>query len=164
MIHRNLADLGKLLNPFVYEKAGWVLHMLRRQVGTERFWDGLRAYYRRYQGRTASTRDFRTVMEEVSGQDLGWFFDQWLTRPGLPRIEGSWSWDAKARRVTVDLAQTQPGEAHRLKLDLAIGTAVEPLEFTGQTLQVSFPAATEPASVSLDPGVWTLMTGRLVKR
>src|SRR5205085_12177857 len=71
-------------NAIVYQKGGWVLHLLRGQIGTPKFWAGIREYYRRYRDGNASTDDFRTVMEEVSGTDLGWFFRQWAYRSGSP--------------------------------------------------------------------------------
>lgn len=164
VIHRNISDLQNVLNPLVYEKAGWVLHMLRRQVGTELFWDGLRSYYRRYQGKVTTTQDFQKVMEEVSGQDLAWFFSQWLTRPGVPRIAGSWTWEPNLKRVIVDLTQEQPGEPYRLKLDLGLGTTVQTVELATKTLRAEFPMEAEPAAVTLDPLIWTLMDGSLKRR
>ena len=80
--------MSGVLNRFVYQKGGWVLHMLRGQIGTEQFWAGIREYYRRYRERNASTDDFRLVMEQASGLELSWFFDQWLTA----------AWSAEARR------------------------------------------------------------------
>ena len=94
VIHRNLSDMRRVLNQFVYQKGGWTLHMLRYQLGTERFWDGIREYYRRYQNQNASTDDLRLVMEQASGQDLSWFFAQWLTRSGVPALAGGWYFDA----------------------------------------------------------------------
>jgi aminopeptidase N len=46
VIHRNLDDMDKVLNNLVYQKGGWVLHMLRQEVGTEPFWTAIREYYR----------------------------------------------------------------------------------------------------------------------
>ena len=43
-------------------------------------------------------------MEEASGQDLGWFFDQWLNRRGSPTVEGSWSYNAASKKVMVELS------------------------------------------------------------
>ena len=79
VIHRNLADMTKVLNNLVYQKGGWVLHMLRQEVGTENFWTAIREYYRRYRNGNASTADLRAVFEQVSGKPLDWFFTQWLT-------------------------------------------------------------------------------------
>ncbi len=97
VIHRNLADMKNVLNRLIYQKGGWVLHMLRAEIGTEAFWQGIREYYRRYQDRNASTSDLRAVMEQVSGKPLDWFFTQWLTRPGVPRVGGTWRYDAVAQ-------------------------------------------------------------------
>ena len=54
--HNNLADMSKVLNQIVYQKGGWVLHMLRGQIGTDKFWAGIRDYYRRYRDGNASPR------------------------------------------------------------------------------------------------------------
>ena len=59
IIHRNLSDMRRVLNRFVYQKGGWVLHMMRTLVGTEAFWNGIREYYRLYVNRNVSTDDFR---------------------------------------------------------------------------------------------------------
>ena len=111
IIHRNLSDMRRVLNQFVYQKGGWTLHMLRYNMGTERFWDGIREYYRRYQNQNASTDDLRVVMERASGKDLRWFFDQWLTRSGVPALTGSWRYDAAAKQVVVELTAVADGRA-----------------------------------------------------
>jgi aminopeptidase N len=162
VIHRNLADMSKVLNRLVYQKGGWVLHMLRGTIGTDNFWKGIREYYARYRNQNASTDDFRRVMEKAAGTPLAWFFDQWLTRPGMPIIRGGWRYDAAARQVHVDLAQTQAGGAYRIPLEIAIGSAgrtprIEKLELTAATGQFTFPSDDEPASLTLDPNTWTLM-------
>ncbi len=163
VIHRNLADMGRVLNQLVYEKGGWTLHMLRREIGTETFWAGIREYYRRYRNANASTAEFRAVMEQVSAKNLDWFFAQWLTRPGIPRIEGTWRYDAAAKRVEVALSQSQSADPYRLTVEIGIvQTAgalprVERAEMNGRSTTVSFAADTEPASVSIDPNTWLLM-------
>lgn len=84
-------DVADLFGTNSYEKGGWVLHMLRREVGDEAFVDILRAYLERFGGGTASTQDFWDVAEEVSGQDLDDFFEQWLYRPGNPAVTLYWT-------------------------------------------------------------------------
>jgi aminopeptidase N len=113
VIHRNLGDMDGVLNTFVYQKGGWVLHMLRREIGTDQFWSGIREYYRRYRDRNASTDDLRQVMEQVSGRDLRPFFAQWLTRGGNPHVEPSWTYTAADQRLELTLRQIQPGDSLR---------------------------------------------------
>ena len=163
IIHRNLADMKKVLNGLIYQKGGWVLHMLRAEVGTETFWTAIREYYRRYQNQNASTADLRAVFEQVSGKNLDWFFAQWLTRPGVPRLEGTWRYDAVKKQVEVNLTQAQTTAAYRLNVDVGIATApgalptVERVEMTAKTAMLVFEAATEPGSVTIDPGTWMLI-------
>jgi aminopeptidase N len=147
-------------NAIVYQKGGWVLHVLRGQIGTEKFWAGIREYYRRYRDANASTGDFRRVMEELSGADLGWFFQQWLYRSGTPAVEGQWHYDAASKKVILDLTQTQPGDAYRLPLELAVGAKVEKIEMTRKQQRFEIAAEKAPASVLLDPNTWMLMEAK----
>jgi len=151
-------------NNIVYQKGGWTLHMLRGQIGTEKFWAGIREYYRRYRDANASTADFRKVMEEVSGTDLGWFFQQWTGRAGSPSLEGGWKYDAAAHKIEIDLAQTQPGDAYRLPLEISIGGKMEKIEMTRKQQGFEIAAEREPASVELDPDTWILMSAKFAKR
>ena len=163
IVHRNLSDMKQVLTGLVYQKGAWVLHMLRVRIGTEAFWTGIRDYYRRYRDANASTDDFRQVMEEVSGQELEWFFDQWLNRSVVPRLEGSWRYDAAAREVEVTLAQAQGGEPYRLPLEIGLSSSdpsgaprVERVELVEAQGTFRFAAETEPADVVLDPDTWLL--------
>ena len=162
VIHRSLSDMSQVLNRLVYQKAGWVLHMLRGTIGTEKFWNGIREYYRRYRNQNASTDDFRQVMEQASGTPLSWFFDQWLKRPGMPALRGDWHYDARARQVQVAIAQVQAGEAYRLPLEIAVvgprgDSRIERLELTQASGRFTLAADAEPASVTIDPNAWMLL-------
>jgi aminopeptidase N len=75
-----------LLNPNSYEKGGWVLHMLRQELGDDVFFDGLRAFYAAEAGGNATTDDLRELLEVRAGRPLDVFFDQWLGRPGVPTL------------------------------------------------------------------------------
>lgn len=170
IVHPNLADMSQVLNRFVYQKGGWVLHMLRHQIGTETFRTGIREYYRRFMNANASTADLHSVMEEVSAQDLDWFFSQWLNRPGVPKLEGTWRYDAAARHVVVTVTQTAPGQPFRLSLEVglvsapgevAITTTVEQIGGT-QTFTIDAEAA--PFDVVLDPNTWLLFERGLFAR
>jgi len=163
VIHRNLDDMRNVLNQFVYQKGGWTLHMLRGLIGTETFWNGIRDYYQRYQNQNVSTDDFRRVMEQKSGKELGWFFEQWLKRSGEPKLTGSWNYNSTAKKVEVELTQSQAGDPYRLLLGIGIFQTtgalprVETVDFNGRRGTFSFDADTPPADVVLDPGTWVLM-------
>ena len=170
VIHDNLADMRRVLNPLVYQKGGWTLHMLRALIGNDKFWAGIREYYRRYRDGNASTGEFRKVMEETSDADLSWFFRQWLHRAGSPVLEGSWRYNATAKRVEIELTQSQAGDPYRFPMEIGIAVngapqmRIEKIEMTGKDGRFEFAADKEPASVVLDPNTWLLMEARFGKR
>jgi aminopeptidase N len=162
VVHDNLSDMREVLSDLQYQKGAWILHMLRWEIGTEDFWAGIREYYRRYRDATASTEDLVRVMEEVSGEELDWFFDQWLHRTPSPSLEGSWRYDPTSGSVVIELSQTQMGAAYRLDLEVGIiepgaeATGVEVIRMTEKRQTFRLPVVGEPGDVVLDPNTWAL--------
>jgi aminopeptidase N len=107
VIDTTITDLMRLLSVNTYQKGGWVLHMLRNEIGDEQFWKGMRLYYERFRNGNALTSDFEKVMEEVSHRDLGKFFYQWLYIPGEPDLKISTSAGQRKGTVNLKIEQTQ---------------------------------------------------------
>ena len=106
-------DLMRLLNPNNYEKGAWVLHMLRRRIGDEAFFKGLRDYYNAHRDANATTEDLRRALEKSSGKNLKEFFARWVYGAGHPRYQlGEYSMERHAGAfLTLELKQLQEGEA-----------------------------------------------------
>ncbi|MBL0153406.1 MAG: M1 family peptidase [Chitinophagaceae bacterium] len=158
-------DYLKLLNPNSYQKGSWVLHMLRQETGDSIFRKGIRQYYATYAGSTASTSDFRKVMETVSGKDLTVFFNQWLERPGVPNLKISWKWDAgkKELQVTVDQLQDKP-YVFPLEIGLSGNTSrVETMQVSNKTQTFSFPCEEKPGKLAVDPEVKLLFKSQVTE-
>jgi aminopeptidase N len=159
-------NLFDLLNRNNYQKGAWVLHMLRAQVGEQAFREGIRAYYNRFRDSTVLTEDFQSVMEEVSGRDLSWFFDQWLYRPGYPQLRLQTAWDEERSEVVLTVEQMQPAEWPTFRFDAVVelrhatGAARRPIQITKRLHTFRLPLAVEPTAVVLDPDGWILKTVR----
>lgn len=80
--------VGNLFSPVVYQRGALTLHALRLRVGDDVFFDILRTYASRFENSHATTADFIAVAEEISGEDLGAFFNAWLFERALPTIPG----------------------------------------------------------------------------
>ncbi|MHB1194617.1 MAG: M1 family metallopeptidase [Longimicrobiales bacterium] len=163
VMDREEEDLFALLNANNYPKAGWVLHMLRGIVGDDAFFGGIRSYYARFAGGTATTADFRRAMEEASGAELGWFFGQWLEEPGYPVLTVVHGWDATAGEVAVTVRQVQDAAwpTFRLPLDVELISGEgepqrERVELTGRDGTFRFKADRPLLGVVLDPDGWVL--------
>jgi aminopeptidase N len=163
--------LIRLLNRNSYEKGGFVLHMLRAQVGDSAFFRGLRAYYSAHRGSTALTSDLQSAIEGASSQKLEWFFDQWLRRPGFPEVTATWSYDAQRHEAVVDLKQGPRFGAFRIPLVVAAVDAsgaqqrvtVElPTDLADHSVRI--PSPTTPSAIVLDPDVSLLAAMRVVAR
>jgi aminopeptidase N len=170
VIHQNLSDMKHVLNPLVYQKGGWTLHMLRYLIGDRAFWNGIRDYYRRFQNGNASTADLRASMEDAAEISLGFFFDQWLTRSGVPRVEGEWSYNPGEKEVEVSLRQTQAADAFRLHFEIGLigddGRVTRHRVGTDRKLErYRLPADAPPSDVVIDPDAWLLHeAGPFVRR
>jgi aminopeptidase N len=155
-------DLFERLNANTYQKGAWVLHMLRGLVGDTAFFDGIRRYYRRYEHGTATTEDFERVMAEASGRDLGWFFDQWVRSPGLPRFRVTSRYDAARGAAEIVIEQTQrvswPTFRTPLTIELRSGgsAARRTVEVDDRRETVRIPVATAPDVIRIDPDGWVL--------
>jgi aminopeptidase N len=104
------AEKEDVTSSLTYQKGAWILHMLRDLVGETNFKKGIQAYYKKFFNANATTDDFRMAMEKASGKDLKIFFNQWLYQPINPSINGTWEYDAKNKKLTIQLSQTQKGD------------------------------------------------------
>lgn len=122
--HRPVVDSTKdymqLLNTNSYQKGGWILHMLRRELGDSVFKKSIRQYYATYAGKNAETSDLQKVFETVSGKKLDAFFSQWLFTPVNPTLQISWEYLAKEKKISIHTKQVQSGPAFTLPLDIDI--------------------------------------------
>ena len=116
-------NLFSLLNPNNYQKGAWVLHMLRSELGDEKFFRGVRSYYDAHKHATATTEDLRAALEKASGRDLKNFFARWIYGAGHPSYELSWEWNSKTNKVRLLLKQLQPEPAFPNAVPIDILTA-----------------------------------------
>jgi hypothetical protein len=139
-----------------YGKGMMFFHMLRRELGDERFVAGLRRFYGRMQFREARYDDLRADMEAVSGKDLGPFFRQWIERPGAPMLGLGEARFADAG-VTITLEQSQLEAPYALKVPVVVGLAdgrriARQVEFTGRRTTANLKVPSPPVCVAVDPG------------
>ena len=116
IIDDKLDDLGRVLNSNVYQKAGFTLHMLRREIGDSAFFRGIRSYYGKHRHGNALTEDFQREVEASSGRKLGWFFDQWMRRPGVANAKVTWRWDPRIASVVFTFAQSAEASPYQVGL------------------------------------------------
>ncbi len=152
-------DYLKLLNANSYQKGGLVLHMLRRQLGDSAFFRAIRQYHAAYRHGTALTAHLQHFAEREFGDELGWFFDQWLRKPGWAELEVSDRFDATEKRVMLTVRQSARFGAYRMRLPVEVTLADGTVRMTyadipaqqEATVPVRLSLNEAPKAIRLDP-------------
>lgn len=162
IIDTTATDLMGLLSTNNYPKGAWVLNELRGIVGDSAFFKGLQLYYSRFRNGTALSVDFERVIEETSGQQLGWFFTQALMLPGYPMLTVRWRPNGNA--VELEILQVQPpawGLRRLPKLEIDVGGKLVTVDASGATTRVTVPVSPAPVTVVVDPQHKWLLQARV---
>jgi hypothetical protein len=139
-----------------YGKSLMVFHMLRRSLGDRLFWEALRDFYRESRFRIVSWRDLARSFDRTTGQDLGWYFDQWTSRTGAPevRLAGArYSEEGGRHALSFRLEQTDP--PFTIDLPVVVETVsgrqetTVRLEDTSRDYRLEVPG--RPLSMAVDP-------------
>jgi len=138
-----------------YEKGGRVLHMLRQQIGDEAFFASLTHYLTQNKFQAVDISRLRVAFEETTGEDLGWFFDQWFMQRGHPELKVSHSYAAGQVRLRVQQVQdTVYQPVYRLPVAITVWQKEKSTDYrinitkTDQTF--TFPVGESPTLVKFD--------------
>lgn len=91
----------------IYPKGALVIRMLERYLGPERFWAAVNVYLTRHATGTATSDDFRQAVLDATGENLSWFWDQWVYQSGYPRFSVTAAYDTTAGTLSLRVQQTQ---------------------------------------------------------
>lgn len=129
-----------------YNKGGRILHMLRNYLGNEAFFEGMQLYLKTNAYKAAEFTQLRLAFEEVSGQDLNWFFNQWYLDKGHPSLKIDHSVDPENNLAVLTVEQTQNFSEFplfKLPVDVTVyddrGTTVHRIWVDKQINEFSFP-------------------------
>lgn len=107
LIDYHYASRDHMFDRHSYNKGGMVMHMLRNYLGDEAFFAGLNRYLSQNAYSDVEADELRLALEDITGQDLNWFFDQWFFQKGHPKLDISYSFDENAKEVVIKIEQTQ---------------------------------------------------------
>ncbi|MFQ5797160.1 MAG: M1 family metallopeptidase [Bacteroidota bacterium] len=182
LVYAFTRDGEDMLNRHTYEKGALVVHMLRYILGDELFWKALSHYVHKHAFGNADSEDLRVAIEESTGEDVQWFFDQWVYGSGYPNLRVAWMWipTENALRCRVWQAQrTRPsprvpdgqglGERadaltalFRMPIEVEVetkdGTQRHRILIEHQQQEFQIPITSQPLEVRIDPDRWVLKT------
>ena len=152
----------------LYPGGAWRIHMLRSHLGDDIFWAATSDYLNTFKGKVVETIDFQRKLEEHSGLSLEAFFEQWLYKPGYPKLKAEFSYDEKSKLASLKVSQTQEDK------DKEIGLFKFPLEVQWESAEgqldrrvfeikektqtLYFKVDKKPLQIVLDPECKTLFS------
>ena len=170
LIRFDYADKEQMFDEISYHKGGRILHMLRKTVGDEAFFESLKLYLTRNSYKTAEIHDLRLAFEEITGMDLNWFFNQWFLASGHPVLTIQSSYDQIKREIIVNITQDQnltetPLYRIPISVDIYSGTKLERKEIVleSQNQSFIFPSISPPDLVNVDAEKYILAEKNEVK-
>jgi aminopeptidase N len=170
VIRFDYADKEQMFDEISYHKGGRILHMLRKTVGDEAFFESLKLYLTKHSFKTAEIHDLRLVFEEISGMDLNWFFNQWFLASGHPVLSIQSSYDPIKREIKVGITQDQnltetPLYRIPISVDIYSGGKIERKEIVldRQNQSFIFPSLSPPDLVNVDAEKYILAEKNEIK-
>ena len=154
-----------------YAKGSWVQHMLRFVEGDTVFaqpgifFKAMRAYGDSTKYGNANTDDYCRIQEQMTGLDLGWFFDEWIYSAGYPKYTVNWHSVSEGPnyRVYVDVAQNNgsgvPTCFHQplqVAIHMTSGDTLVTIPITANPQSVDYLVSHNANSLAVDPGTWNL--------
>jgi aminopeptidase N len=143
-----------------YGKGGWVLYMLRHQLGEDGFYRGIKHYLEVNRGKNVVTADLAKAIEEAAHTNVDQFFSQWLYGAGAPKFDLSYTYDTEKHEVVLNVQQTQKVEGRvglfRVPVEVEITTAAGPklynVTVSKDKQTFPLPADAAPLMVLFDKG------------
>ncbi len=152
----------------LYPGGAWRYYMLKHLVGERRWWHVLGEYLRKYSFKSVYTHDLERTFTEITGEDFGWFFEQWLYKAGYPECKIKCTYDEDASLVHVRVEQTQKHDDGMTPEVFRFPLTVEIVHSDGtrerHTTQACervhdfyYPAPGRPSQIVIDPDYAVLM-------
>ena len=113
LIHYRYDDKEEMFDAHSYNKGGLVLHMLRDYLGDEIFFLGLNRYLTLHAYSEVEAAELRLAMEDVSGEDLNWFFNQWYHSSGHPELKIAYDYNIENKSASISILQIQDHQLSR---------------------------------------------------
>ncbi len=107
MIRFDYDNREDMFDAYSYNKGGQILHMLRKYTGDKAFFVSLKLYLEKNKFKNSEIHDLRLAFEEITGEDLNWFFNQWFMAKGHPKITFTNTYDAASKTLKLNVKQEQ---------------------------------------------------------
>jgi aminopeptidase N len=149
-----------LFDATTYQRGSVVIHQLREFVGDDVFWKALNLYLTRHKFQSVETKDLQKAFEDASGQNLDWFFEQWVSKAGHPQLSVRQDYNNATKTLTLTVSQTQKPDSttpavFRLPVEVEFSLPkgekqVEKIDINQREQKFTFKVPVKPTKVTFD--------------
>ncbi len=154
LVHFYYDDKAGAANNVTYAKGGCILNMLRNYVGDSAFFKSLHVYLTKHQYGNAEAQDLRLAFEEVTGEDLNWFWNEWYYGSGHPKLDINYVYNTQTKTAKVFMKQTQTGNIFQFPFAIDGYEGANKKRYKvwmkNQADTFSFPSNTKPLLINVD--------------
>jgi aminopeptidase N len=157
LVYFDYEEKEDMFDAHSYNKGGCILHMLRNYVGDDAFFASLKNYLTKNAYNTGEAHQLRLAFEEVTGEDLNWFFNQWYFSAGHPSLDISYAWNEADKSTTVTITQKQDltkSPLFRLPMNVDVyadgGVRTHKIVLTDKEQSFNFRSNSKPSLVNVD--------------
>jgi aminopeptidase N len=172
IVTRRYSDPDAVFDVYAYARGAAVLNMLRFVLGEESFWKAINHYVKKHQWQNVETAQLNIAIEEATGQNLLWFFDEWVYKMGHPEFEIAANYEPSTKRLRLTVKQTQKPDEKRpwfqspefftIPIDIAItteaGEKVHRVWIDKAEKEFSFTVDSNPLIINFDRGNYIIKT------
>jgi aminopeptidase N len=163
VVTKNYDEPATMINDnYASIRGAEVLHMLRKQLGEENWWKAIRYYVKSNAYKTVTTEDFSKAIKESTGEQMDWFFDQWIYKMGHPVFAVTKKYNAEKKQLELLIKQIQTKDSasgypqadfFKGKMEVEIDDRIETVLIEAKPENIfTFQAAQEPKFVHFDYG------------
>lgn len=152
LVRFNYHDKEDMFDTVSYHKGNAILHMLRDVLGDDAFFQGLSKYLKDHKFGTAEAHDLRLALEEISGKDLNWFFNQWYFGSGHIKAAVTYDYNTINKTVTVNINQSEKVFKFPLSIDIYEGKlkTTHNVWVNSKQNSFTFPYGKQPKLINID--------------
>ena len=147
-------DREEMFDLISYQKGGRILNMLRNYVGDSAFFKSLNRYLTLKKFGSAEAQDLRLAFEDITGQDLNWYWNQWYYGSGHPKLDISYNYDPDKKTAKVFIKQTQVDKVFRCPIAIDLYQGGEKKRYKvwleNQADTFAFPSGSKPDLINVD--------------
>ncbi|MBT4154638.1 MAG: hypothetical protein HOE56_03320 [Candidatus Marinimicrobia bacterium] len=138
----------------IYAKGSLILNMLQDYIGEDAFWRFIQHYTKENQYKNVETPDLKKAIEETTGQNMDWFFKQWIYEPGFPEYNVTWKYNQRNKSVKLTVKQTQKNtNIFKMPIQIQIDDKLKTVWIEDKEMVYEVPSEKRPKMVIFNAGM-----------